>query len=407
MTAPLSPYQRRLVIFLSVATFFDGYDFFALAQILPSLRAEMGLTKSDAGWLVAVVNAGTILAALLVRRADVWGRRRVLMVTITGYTLCSLLTALAPGPVSFAVIQLVARVFLIGEWAVAMVIAAEEFPAERRGMVIGVIQACATLGTIVCAAVVPFLLTTPLGWRTVYLVGAVPLVIVAYARRGLRETRRFEARPAAASRPSLFALFRTPYRRRAYQMALIWGLTYVATQNGITFWKEFAIGERGFSEAEVGLSLSVAAAAAMPLVFLVGKLLDVLGRRRGALVIFTVTAAGIFLAYTLRSRAGLTGALVLGVFGASAVLPVMNAYTTELFPTELRGDAFAWTNNLLGRIGYVASPIFVGVAAEAVGWGPVLAATAAFPLAALVLILWLLPETSGRELEDTSAPPGA
>jgi MFS transporter, putative metabolite:H+ symporter len=142
---------------------------------------------------------------------------------------------------------------------------------------------------------------------------------------------------------------------------------------------------------------------AMPLVFMAGRLIDWLGRRRGALLIFAVTAAGIALSYTLHSRVGLTLALILGIFGSSAVLPVMNAYTTELFPTALRGDAFAWANNLLGRIGYVGSPIVIGVIAETTGWGPVLAWTAVCPLLAVGLIWWLMPETSGRELEDTSA----
>ncbi len=88
--APLTSYQRRLIFFLSVATFFEGYDYFALAQILPTLRAEFNLSQSGAGWLVAVINFGTMIAAILVRRADAWGRRRVLTVTITGYTLASL-----------------------------------------------------------------------------------------------------------------------------------------------------------------------------------------------------------------------------------------------------------------------------------------------------------------------------
>jgi putative MFS transporter len=88
-----------------------------------------------------------MIAALVIRRADAWGRRRVLTVTIIGYTLCSLATAFAPNVWSFAALQLAGRVFLIGEWAIAMVIAAEEFPAEKRGLVIGVIQACSSLGT--------------------------------------------------------------------------------------------------------------------------------------------------------------------------------------------------------------------------------------------------------------------
>jgi putative MFS transporter len=91
------------------------------------------------------------------------------------------------------------------------------------------------------------------------------------------------------------------------------------------------------------------------------------------------------------------------MIGTSSVLPVLNAFTAELFPTELRGDAFAWANNLLGRVGYVLAPLGVGLAADGLGWGPAVAATAAFPLVALGLILRLLPETGGIELEQASA----
>ncbi|MCA9565917.1 MAG: MFS transporter, partial [Myxococcales bacterium] len=142
--------------------------------------------------------------------------------------------------------------------------------------------------------------------------------------------------------------------------------------------------------------------ASVPMVFSVGKLLDVMGRRRGSLLIFGLTSAGVLISYTAWNSALLTVGLTFGIFGATAVLPVLNAYNTELFPTDIRGDAFSWSNNLLGRIGYVFSPLAVGVAATSIGWGPAVAATAIFPLIAVVLILTWLPETSGRELEETS-----
>ena len=62
----LSPYQKRLVVFLSVATFFEGYDFIALSQLLPGLRQEFGLSKWQGGAMVGAINVGTMLAALLV-----------------------------------------------------------------------------------------------------------------------------------------------------------------------------------------------------------------------------------------------------------------------------------------------------------------------------------------------------
>jgi putative MFS transporter len=186
------------------------------------------------------------------------------------------------------------------------------------------------------------------------------------------------------------------------QMALIWSLTYVCTQNAITFWKEFAIGERAYTDGEVGLTITIAAVATAPLLFLAGKLIDVAGRRVGATVIYGVTSLGVLGSYTLHDHVALGLALTFGIFGTSAVLPVMNAYTTELFPTDLRGDAFAWSNNLLGRVGYVLSPLLVGQLAVGLGWGRAVASTTVFPLAALALILLWLPETNGRELEDTA-----
>jgi putative MFS transporter len=399
---PLTTYQRRLFVFLGVATFFEGYDFLALTQILPNLRADFGLSRQQAGWLVATINIGTVVAYLLVRRADRWGRRRVLNLTIAGYTIASGLSGLAPGPISFALLQLVARVFLIGEWATSLVYAAEEFPAERRGMVIGAINAFSSLGAIVCAGTVPFLINTRFGWRTPYLLGVLPLVILIYARRNLRETRRFAEQKHDTNRP-FGAILKSGYRQRVLRMGAIWMATYVCTQNAITFWKEFALSERHMTDRQVALSIIIAAVFSMPLVFMVGPLLDRLGRRRGAVIIFIATSLGCIGAYGLADRVLLTAALVVAIFGASAVLPVLNAFNTELFPTELRGDAIAWSNNLIGRVGYVLSPALVGVAAERIGWGAAVRMTAVFPIVALVMILAFLPETRSRELEDTAA----
>ena len=399
----LTSYQRKLFVFLSVATFFEGYDFIALTQLLPELSEAMSLSEAECGRLVSFINIGTVVAFLLVRYADRWGRRRVLTVTIAGYTLFTFLSGLAPGVIAFAGFQFAARMFLIAEWAISMVYAAEEFPAERRGMVIGVIQGCSSLGSIVCAGLVPTLIALPWGWRSVYFVGIVPLVLLAYARRGLKESHRFTEQVGASEARSLFHIWRTPHRRRMLQLALIWGLTYVCTQNAVTFWKKFAVADRSLTANQAALSIVIAAVASMPMVFYAGKLLDQVGRRLGAIIIFSLGVLGVLGCYGFTGWWPLTAALVLGIFGASGVLPVLNAFTAELFPTDLRGDAFAWSNNLLGRITYVLSPIAVGELAERYQWGPVIQATAVAPVIAIGLIFWLLPETKNRDLDDTAA----
>src|SRR5688572_32620728 len=106
MSDAFTPYQRRLFVFLSVATFFEGYDFIALSQILPNLRADLKLGPEWSGYLVAFINFGTVLAYPLVRSADRFGRRRVLAITIAGYTLFTVLSGLSPNVYAFAAAQL-------------------------------------------------------------------------------------------------------------------------------------------------------------------------------------------------------------------------------------------------------------------------------------------------------------
>lgn len=161
--------------------------------------------------------------------------------------------------------------------------------------------------------------------------------------------------------------------------------------------------ERGFTPAQVGLSMTIAAAGSMPLVFFAGKALDLIGRRLGAALIYTLAALGVFAAYTVHSRAALTVGLLIGILGTASTLPVLHAFTTELFPTALRGDAYGWANNLLGRMAAVASPFLVGQLAARTGWGSAVSLTAISLLLAMVVILVALPETRGRELEETAA----
>ncbi len=402
-SSKLSSYQRRLLVFLSVASFFESYDFFALTQILPNLRADLQIGVRWSGALVGFINCGTILAFVLARKADRWGRKPVLTATIIGYTLFTFLSGLSPNVYAFALLQMLARIFLIAEWSTSMVIAAEEFPAKGRGTVIGVVSAAGGFGAIVCAGVVPLLLHTAYGWRSVYFVSLLPLIVLGIARRGLRETSRFSAQTVPEKQESLFAIWHTSHRKRVLQLAVIWFLTYICTQNAVTFWKEFAVSERGMSDAQVGNAVKLAALASMPLAFAAGKLLDVVGRKIGATLIYASTIVGVIGAYSAHSASALTLSLVFAVLGVNTVLTVLNAFTTELFPTQYRGSAFAWSNNLIGRIGYCLSPTVVTMLVPTYGWGPTLTVTTVFPLLALVVIWLVLPETRGRELEETAS----
>lgn len=400
-----TPYQRKLLAFLSVATFFEGYDFLALVLVLPNVAREHRIGLDAIGAIVAFVNVGTVLAYFLMRKSDHLGRKALLTATIAGYTIFTFLTALAPSIYAFALLQMLARIFLIAEWSTSTIIAAEEFPARRRAEVIGYILGASSLGSIACSMLVPGLLRTPFGWRSVYLVGVLPLVLIAFARRGIAETSRFAAtKMDVQEKPSFFRIWSTPYRPRMLALSLVWFTAFIPTTVAISFFKQFAVAERGMDDLDVGKSMALAALVSIPLLFVSGRLSDLIGRRRALATVLLIGAAGYYGCYTLHGFWPLTLCLILGMVGVGAYLPMLNAYTSELFPTEFRGDAFGWSNHVLGRGSYVLSPLVVGILAERVGgFGPVVSRMAVFPLITLALVYLLLPETNGMELEETAA----
>lgn len=398
--AAFGPYHRRLFVFLSVASFFEGFDYYALAQLLPELRTAFALSIRQGTQLVSVINIGMVLSFFLARQGDRLGRRRLLSVTIFGYMLFTGLSAACQTAAQFAVCQLLARLFQSAEVATVMVFAAEEFAAERRGFVLGIIQGSSALGAIVCAGVTPFLTSTRLGFRAVYLVGSLPLLLLSYLRRNLRETERFQK--TGPANLSFLRLLRSGYLRRLALFSAIWACVMFCTQSALLFWKDFAVSVRHFSTAQVAAYLTVAALLSLPLSFSVGKLLDAAGRRFSAVVVFGLSIFGVLVSYTGAHPAVLTLGVLLGVAGTTCMLSVLQTLTTEVFPTAIRAEAFSVANSLIGRSSAVVSPLLVGTLCSRWGYGPAVQMTALGPLVALSLILFFVKETAGKDLEETS-----
>ena len=396
-------YQRFLFLFLCLALFFDGYDLFALSQTLPELRAMFSLSPAEGGRLLGLANLGMLASYFLTRLADRQGRRKILSLSLIAYPLLSGLSALAPGSGTFFLCQLGSRVFLSSAIALAIVYAAEEFPAARRGAALGMLQVSASLGAIFCAALTPTLLRGVWGWRGVYLVGALPLLPALAAPLFLRESERFAATATNRSElPSLLRLLKSPHKGRMMQLAGIWAATYMCTQSASSFWKEHALRSGMMNSGQAGASIAAAALLGLPATLMAGRLIDRIGRRRGAIVIYLLTFLGVLGAYWLPPGPLLIAALSLSIGGAGGAIILLSAFTTECFPTTLRSDAMAWANNLLGRLAYMASPLLVAWWGGRLGWAWAVSATAPFLLLAVVMIWCWLPETVGRDLADTA-----
>ena len=202
-------------------------------------------------------------------------------------------------------------------------------------------------------------------------------------------------------------ILRTVHRPTVVLLALVWALVYSNTKVVVFFWKAHASTALGFDEHAMGGMFATAAALTLPLLYAWPWVFDRLGRRRSSVIVMICLSASTLAAYSLTGRTSLIASLCVLLFANTAVLVVMNAYTAEMFPTRLRADGYAWSNNVFGRMGALIAPMLLGqLAGPLSGFSTAVIPAALAPLGALALILWRLPETANQELEGIQATTG-
>lgn len=414
-------YLKLLLVLLVSATFFEGYDGAILALLLADIQSTFAVSEATLGVVRIPIELGLAAAFFVARLADRWGRKPLLVWSVVGYTVFTALTAFSWDIWSFAFFQFASRIFLGAEYAVAVTMIVEEFPAARRGRALGILLTFAALGTIVVGALLGVGLQDAVddGWRLFYLVGLVPLLFLMVLRRRLHETRRFEvARERGAvvgDRTSLLEPWRAAHRRNLVLVGLFHMLRSVPLFGSTAWWAFYAERERGFTSAEIALFIICAYGLGCVGYYVCGRAMERWGRRPTAFAYALGAIVFITLLFQVTSKPVSFVALGVGVFFGLGMGPVMSAYATELFPTEIRGQAAAWTRNLFDIAGYVFGPALVGIlgdhATGAIGnIGDTVTLLTLLMLPTLWLIARYLPETKDRELEDiavgsASVPP--
>ena len=165
-----------------VAGFMDLLDATIVNVAVPSIQSDLGAEYAQIEWIIA----GYVLAfaAVLItggRLGDIYGRKRLFIVGMGGFTLASAFCGVATGPE-----MLIGARFLQGATAGLMVpqilaIIHVTFPAEERGKVFGmfgaVVGSASVAGPIVGGLLVEWDVAG-LGWRPIFLVN-VPVGIAA------------------------------------------------------------------------------------------------------------------------------------------------------------------------------------------------------------------------------------
>ncbi|MGH9188069.1 MAG: MFS transporter [Acidimicrobiales bacterium] len=405
-------YLRLLLWLLVSAAFFEGYDISILALLLPNIQSTFGVSEAVLGVTRIPIELGLFAAFFIARLSDRFGRRPMLIWSVVGYTIFTFLTAFSWDIWSFAFFQFATRVFLGTEFAVGVTMIVEEYPTGRRGRALGTLLTFEALGTIVVGfLLVAGLQKTGLEWRAFYLIGLAPLLVLAVYRRRLQETQRFleakAGRATLAGRGDFLAPWRPAYRRNLVLIGLVSSLRSIPLFGATAWWAFYAERERGFTAEEVAFFIISAYALGCLGYYTCGRVMERWGRRPTGMAYVVGACSFSILLFQSRAKPLSFVALLLAVFFGLGMRPVLSAFSTELFPTEIRGQAVAWTRNVFEIAGYVFGPALVGVLGDhSTGVIGNIGDTVSLLMLMMLPTIWLLwryaPETKGRDLEEVS-----
>src|SRR5271167_2501642 len=92
---PFTSRQWRVFAIAFTAGFFDNYDDALLSLALKQIQRGLSVAEANLGTMLSVIRLGYVVALLITPMADAFGRRRLLLYTIVGYSLFTGLSALA------------------------------------------------------------------------------------------------------------------------------------------------------------------------------------------------------------------------------------------------------------------------------------------------------------------------
>jgi len=170
--------HRAAVIAGFSGWFLDAFDFFLVTFCLTAIARDFHKSDAQTALVIAMTLAfrpvGGFVFGLM---ADHYGRRLPLMSNMGFFAAAEILTGLAPTYTALLAVRALFGVVMGGQWGAGVSLAMEKAPANKRGMLSGLLQQGYAAGNV-AAAICYFLLYPHVGWRPLFFIGSAPAILL-------------------------------------------------------------------------------------------------------------------------------------------------------------------------------------------------------------------------------------
>jgi MFS transporter, AAHS family, 4-hydroxybenzoate transporter len=360
-----APSFGRVVVLCSLIGFLDGFDTQSVGPAASAIAAELGLRISALGPVFSASQAGFLVGALSCGPlGDRYGRKRVLLVAIALFALCTLGTALAHSYEALLACRVMVGLGLGGATPNFVSLASEFSPPKLRNRVVTMMWAAVPLGGMTASFAGAAILPT-LGWKALFVTGCVaPLLLLPILYVFLPESHETaQARGVTSREPTVRTVTALFTQQRAPTTVVLWLISFMTwmTLVGVAFWTPSLLQQVGLSASAAATVLAMNNAGGVIGTILIGACLGKWPVHRVLLLAYLAAAAFI----ALMGAAGIAFPLLLTAgalagFFSSAVGGGIIAVSANLYPANVRASAVGWALGI-GRLGSIAGPFGTGL----------------------------------------------
>ncbi len=166
----ISGLRWGIVTLVAIATVINYIDRGALGFLWPEISADLGLTKTDYAIILNVFTFAYAFGQTLFGRIFDWiGTRLGFVLSITVWSIATMLHAVATSLTGFAIFRGLLGVSEAGNWPGATKANAEWFPIKERALAQGIFNSGAAIGGIVSAPIIAYLFVYLESWQATFI----------------------------------------------------------------------------------------------------------------------------------------------------------------------------------------------------------------------------------------------